>query len=115
VTVYGSGAQTRDYIYVGDVVEAFLAAARLGQPGMWNIGTGLETSVIDLISLIGQSAGRSPSPRFAPPRSGELQRSALDVTRAASDLGWKSSVQLASGIGRVYRWVQAGEPDRARR
>ncbi len=111
--VYGDGSQTRDYVYVGDVVDAMLLAGDAGQPGTWNIGTGAETSVLDLISLIRQVAGREVQPKFAPPRPGELQRSALDVTRAAHELGWKATTPLHQGVTAVYRWVQAGKPDRA--
>jgi UDP-glucose 4-epimerase len=111
--VYGDGSQTRDYIYVGDVVDAFLAAADAARPGTWNIGTGCETSVLELIGLIGQAAGQEPHPQFAAARPGELQRSGLDVTRAGHDLGWKATTSLADGIGAVYRWVKAGQPDRA--
>jgi len=113
--VYGDGSQTRDYVYVGNVVDAFLAAADSAQPGTWNIGTGSETSVLDLVRLIGQAAGQDLQPQFAPPRPGELQRSGLDPTRASHDLGWTSTTPLHKGVAAVYRWVQAGEPDRAER
>jgi UDP-glucose 4-epimerase len=115
LVVYGDGSQTRDYVYVGDVVDAFLAAADSSQPGTWNIGTGYETSVLDLIRLISQVAGQELQPHFAPPRSGELQRSGLDITRASHDLGWQATTPLDEGVATVYRWVQAGEPDRAER
>jgi UDP-glucose 4-epimerase len=111
--IYGDGTQTRDYVYVGDAVAAFLAAADQGRPGIWNFGTGVESSVLDLARLIGEAAGRPVDPQFAPPRPGELQRSALAVERAERDLGWKSAVTLADGVRRVYRWIEAGAPDRA--
>lgn len=109
--VYGDGTQTRDYTYVGDAVAAFLAAA--ARTGIWNIGTGTGTTVLDLVRLIGAVAGRDLRPRFAPPRPGELQRSALDPGRAAHDLGWTATTPLAQGISNVYRWIAAGEPHRA--
>ncbi len=111
--IYGDGTQTRDYVYVGDAVAAFLAAADQGRPGIWNFGTGVESSVLDLAALIGEAAGRGVDPQFAPARPGELQRSALAVERAERDLGWKAAVCLADGVRRVYRWIQAGAPDRA--
>ncbi|WP_433178698.1 NAD-dependent epimerase/dehydratase family protein [Actinoallomurus sp. CA-150999] len=114
-TVFGDGHQTRDYVYVKDVARAFLAASRTDQPGMWNIGTGRETSVRELIDLLGRAAGRDLDPEFAPARAGELQRSALAVDAAARDLGWTPRTTVAEGIEEVYRWVESGSPDRAGR
>ncbi len=111
-TIYGDGTQTRDYVYVGDAVAAFLAAADAGRPGTWNIGTGAETSVLDLAAIIGAAAGRPGEPAFAPQRPGELQRSALAVERARRDLGWRSVMSLAGGVRSVYRWIEAGAPER---
>jgi UDP-glucose 4-epimerase len=111
--IYGDGTQTRDYVYVGDAVSAFLAAADQGRPGIWNIGTGIEVSVLDLARLIGEAAGRDVNPEFAPPRPGELQRSALAADRAWRDLGWRPEVSLADGVSRVYSWIEVGAPDRA--
>lgn len=114
-TVYGDGKTTRDYVYVGDVVDAFLAAAQAPAPGVWNIGTGAETTVLQLADLIGRIAGRAVDPVFAPARPGELQRSALEVSAARRDLGWQAKVPLAEGVRRVYEWVTAGHPPRAPR
>jgi len=112
-TIYGDGTQTRDYVYVGDVVRAFLAAAAHPHPGVWNIGTGREVSVLHLVQIISGSAGREVRPRFSPPRAGELQRSVLAAGRAARDLGWTAQTGLADGIGAVWRWIEAGAPVRA--
>jgi UDP-glucose 4-epimerase len=111
--VYGDGTQTRDYVYISDAVAALLAAADQGRPGIWNFGTGNETSVLRLAELIGETAGRAVEPQFAPGRPGDMQRSALAADRARRDLGWKPTVVLADGVPRVYRWVEAGAPDRA--
>jgi UDP-glucose 4-epimerase len=111
-TVYGDGGQTRDYVYVGDVAEAFVAAARAERPGVWNIGTSRETSVVELVELVGRAAGTRLEPEFAPPRPGEVRRSALQVEAARRDLGWSARTDLADGVGEVYRWVEAGSPDR---
>jgi UDP-glucose 4-epimerase len=112
-TIFGDGLQTRDYIYIGDAVAALLAAADRGRPGTWNIGSGTEVSVLELADVIGQIAGRTVEPIFAPARPGELLRSALTSERAERDLGWTASTPLAAGVARVYRWLEAGAPERA--
>ena len=112
-TIYGDGRQTRDYVYVGDAVRAFLAAGDSGRPGTWNVGAGVEVAVLDLVDIIAAVAGRSIQPAFAAPRAGELQRSAVAPDRAAGELGWRASTPLAEGVRRVYQWIEAGAPDRA--
>jgi UDP-glucose 4-epimerase len=112
-TIYGDGSQTRDYIYVADAVAAILAAADRDRPGTWNIGTGTEVSVLELAAVISKVAGRPVDPVFAPDRPGELQRGALASERAARDLGWTARTPLAEGVARVYRWIEAGAPERA--
>lgn len=112
-TVYGDGRQTRDYVYVGDAVAACLAAADCGRPGTWNIGSGTEISVLDLLMIIGGVAEKNLDPVFAPPRPGELARGALAPDRAWRDLGWRTRTALPDGVARTYRWIEAGTPDRA--
>ncbi len=111
--IYGDGTQTRDYVYVGDTVNAFLAAADRGRPGTWNIGTAVEVSVLDLVAIIAGLAGHPVTPRLAPSRPGELLRSAVAVDRPAGELGWRAQTPLADGVRRVYHWIEAGAPDRA--
>jgi UDP-glucose 4-epimerase len=113
LTIYGDGKQTRDYVYVGDCVAAFLAAAEHGQGGTWNIGNGIEVSVLELATMIAQITGDSSEATFAPARTGELQRSALVSEQAERDLGWKPSVPLGDGVEAVVRWLEAGAPDRS--
>jgi UDP-glucose 4-epimerase len=113
-TIYGDGAQTRDLVYVADAVDAFLAAADSGRPGTWNAGTGTEVSVLELVEVIAGVAGHPVRPLFAPARAGDLTRSSLAVDRAARDLGWRAGTALADGVTTVYRWIEAGAPDRAR-
>jgi len=112
-TIYGDGRQTRDYVYVGDAVGAFLAAADSGRPGTWNIGSGTEVSVLELIGVIAKVAGHAVDPVFAPARPGELLRGALASDRAQRDLGWAATTPLDEGVAKVYRWIEAGTPERA--
>jgi UDP-glucose 4-epimerase len=99
-TIYGDGKQTRDYVYVGDVVTANLAAA--GNPGVGgeiNIGTGRETSVLDIVRILQQEGHRDDfEPEFAEARKGEIERSCLDVSRARELLGWEAATTLAEGM-----------------
>jgi UDP-glucose 4-epimerase len=98
-TVYGDGTQTRDYIYVGDVVAAALAAAASRASGAFNIGTGVETSVLELIENLGELGGSySFEAEFAPPRPGEVQRIALDSGKAQRELDWRAGTGLESGL-----------------
>ncbi len=98
-TVYGDGTQTRDYIYVGDVVDAALAAAASRAGGAVNIGTGREASVLELVEILGRLGGRDDfEPQLAPPRPGEVQRISLDSGLAERALGWKPRVSLEDGL-----------------
>jgi UDP-glucose 4-epimerase len=98
-TVFGDGKQTRDYIYVGDVVAAMLAAAESEATGPVNIGTGVETDVLELVSALGELGGNGDfEPEFAPPRTGEVARISIDPARAASELGWTPQMGLKEGL-----------------
>jgi UDP-glucose 4-epimerase len=98
-TVFGDGKQTRDYIYVGDVVAAALAAGESQVTGPINIGTGRETDVLELAAALGGLGGvEGFEPEFAPPRVGEVQRIALDASRAERELGWRPATDLDEGL-----------------
>jgi UDP-glucose 4-epimerase len=99
-TIYGDGRQTRDYTYVGDIVAANLAAAdRPDVGGPVNIGTGRESSVLDLVAILQQAGDRADfEPQFADARLGEIERSCLDVTRAREELGWEAQTTLSDGM-----------------
>jgi len=105
-TIFGDGRQTRDFVYVDDVVDAFVRAADRGSGLLCNIGTGVETSVNDLYGAMAASAGVDQPPNHAPARVGELARSALDPTRAGIHLGWEPWTELDSGVAEVLRWFQ---------
>jgi UDP-glucose 4-epimerase len=98
-TVFGDGRQTRDYVYVGDVVAANLAAGHSDVRGPINIGTGIETDVLELIQILRELSGaKAFEPRFAPARLGELARSCLDIGRAKQTLGWAPHVEVHEGL-----------------
>jgi UDP-glucose 4-epimerase len=106
--IFGEGTQTRDYVYVGDVARAtLLAIGHYG--GVFNVGTGTETSVLDLFDLCRRVAGSELSATHEPERLGELQRSALDPSLAAAELGFESEVGLEDGLRRTWEWVHAKE------
>jgi UDP-glucose 4-epimerase len=96
-TIYGDGRQTRDYVYVGDVVDAALRAAG-HDGGVYNVGTGVETSVLELYEEIRRATGIERDAVHAPARLGELQRSVLDPAAAERDLGWRAQRTLAAGL-----------------
>jgi UDP-glucose 4-epimerase len=97
--VFGDGLQTRDYVYVGDVVRANLAAHGYSGPEqVFNIGTGVETNVLQLLQTCQHAAGTAATPEHRPARLGELARSALDTARAERELGWRAEVGFAEGL-----------------
>ncbi|MCW2589344.1 MAG: nucleoside-diphosphate-sugar epimerase [Mycobacterium sp.] len=112
--VFGDGSAARDYVYVDDVVEAFMRAAHTpdGTIGTYNIGTGRQTTVIEVHRLIAEILGNSSPPCFAEARNGELQAIALDATKALTELGWTPRVALSDGIERTIQWLRTAlEPE----
>ena len=106
--VYGDGRQTRDYVYAGDVVEATLPAA--GKPaGVFNVGTGRETSVLELLEACLTVSGAKLEPVFDPPRLGELQRSVLEPGLAERQLGFRARTELADGLASTWAAVTGKE------
>src|SRR5580658_2016682 len=94
VTIFGDGEQTRDFVFVDDVVDAFVRAATRGGGLVLNIGTGKEVSVNELARVMGQRSGATSTPMHAPARVGEIQRSSLDPERAGIHLGWQAWTEL---------------------
>jgi UDP-glucose 4-epimerase len=113
--IRGDGLQTRDFIFVGDVVGANLRALASKQPGAFNIGTGVETSVAAVVAELCDAAGFEGSPLSEPSPIGEVRRSALDTQRALERLGWASSTHVHDGLRRTYEhfreWLDVGRPD----
>ena len=111
VTIYGDGGQTRDYVYVADVVRANVAALESTVSGAFNVGTGIETSVNQLYDALARNAGTSRAAEFGPPRAGEQRRAVILPERAARELGWRPQVELSDGLAQTLRFFR----DRAAR
>lgn len=106
--VFGDGGNTRDYVFVDDVVEAFVRASGPDGGGQrFNVGTGVETSDRQLHSLVAAAAGAPDDPEFHPPRLGDLRQSCLDVGLAKRVLGWEPRVPLADGIRRTVDFFRS--------
>ncbi len=101
LTLFGDGSYERDYVYVGDVVEAVLTSLDGTQTGIYNIGTGVATSVNALIAALAELLGPPPGIVRAPARTAELQRSCLDSAKAARDRLWRPRTALAEGLRRT--------------
>jgi len=99
--VFGDGEQTRDYVYVADIVEAMVAAGSSDVDGTFNIGTGVETSVLELGRMISEACSCPFEPEMAPPRAGEVQRIAIASTRAELELGWRAETALPDGLAQT--------------
>lgn len=103
--IFGDGGQTRDYVFAGDVARANLIA--LGAPsGSYNIGTGIETSVNELVKELETASGRVVRVEHAEERAGEVQSISLDIELAGSVLGWKPEVQLSEGVKNTWDWFR---------
>jgi UDP-glucose 4-epimerase len=100
-TIYGDGTQTRDYVYVGDVVDANLRAGDAEVTGSYNVGRGVETSVLDIVHALAAHSSNGFEPDHAPARTGEVQHIALDTSRTRAELGWEAQVDLDQGLART--------------
>ena len=114
LTIFGDGGQTRDYVYVGDVARANLAAATTKLPPAagvdsraFNIGTSIETDVVELANILKEVSGGSSEIVHAPARAGEQRRSAVQNGKAAKVLGWKPQMSLREGLRDTYQWFAA--------
>jgi UDP-glucose 4-epimerase len=105
--VFGDGTNTRDYVFVDDVVDAFIrASGPTGGGQRFNIGTGVETSDRQLHSAVAAAAGAPDAPEFDPPRLGDLKRSCLDIGLARRVLGWRPKVALDDGVRRTVEYFR---------
>lgn len=105
-TIFGDGRQTRDFTFVGDVVNAVVAASGSDDYGPFNVGRTQETSVLDLIAALAPHAaeGVDFTPEFAPERKGEIKRSVLDCSKAERELGWRADVDIFEGMRLTLEW-----------
>ena len=103
--IFGDGKQTRDFVYVGDVVAGLLAASASLGGSVYNIGTGVATAVGELHRLCVEVAGAEHEPQFGPARAGDLRDSVIDPSRAAQELGWRAERTLEAGLAETWRAV----------
>ena len=103
-TIYGDGKQTRDYVYVLDVVDALIKSAETDDNLFLNIGTGVETSVNELVSILAEKISWDGEPEYAPSREGELLRSVLNNERAKGEIGWEPKYTLDTGLDELISW-----------
>ena len=106
VTINGDGAQTRDYVYVGDVARMSQLALERDVTGPVNIGTGIETDVNGLAALLLEAAGSRSTVQHGPAKGGEQRRSVVDIGHAASAFGWRPEVSLREGLGRTVEFFR---------
>ena len=106
-TIFGSGEQTRDFVFVKDAVDAALKALDLllsGKSAVFNVGTNKETSINTLYSLILEKTGKSAQPNFAPSKIGDIKRSCLDCSKIKKELGWYPQYSLDQGLSKTVKW-----------
>ena len=106
-TIFGDGRQTRDFVYVEDVCDAFLRAADTGDGELVNIGTGREVSVLDLYETVAEVTGFTGSPMFVDPKPGDLERAVVNPSKAKKVLGWEAWTSLHDGIAETVQWYRS--------
>ena len=112
-TIFGDGTSARDYVYVGDIVEANRAALTRGEGGVFNIGTGELTTIEEVFSTVRAAAGEAlgheiqSAPDYAPLRAGEVERICLDASRAREELGWTAQTEFGAGVRETVAWLAA--------
>jgi len=106
LTIFGDGHQTRDFVFITDVVQANISAAEAAVQGVYNIGTGQQTSVIELANLVLESAGRHSTIRHQPPRAGEIRHSFADISKA-KEFGYNPKHSIKEGIEKTIPSIEA--------
>jgi UDP-glucose 4-epimerase len=114
-TIYGDGRQTRDLVFVDDIVDALVRSVERAPGLMINVGTGRETSVQDLYDVLARLLQYKEPARHSPPRAGDISRSALDSSRAEIHLGWTAFTGLEAGLRQTIDWFRSTGAARTRR
>jgi UDP-glucose 4-epimerase len=104
--IYGDGSQTRDYTFVGDIVNANVIATKGNHNGIYNIGTGIETSVQQIFDALKNAIGCDLEPIYAKERLGEIQRICLAADKAREELGWKPEDDIKSGFAKTVEFYR---------
>jgi UDP-glucose 4-epimerase len=111
IDIWGDGSVVRDYVYIGDAVDALLKAARrpspAGEPRVFNLGSGRGTSLKELVAAIEALLGRPVKVNYSAARALDVPVNVLDASAAAKHLGWRASTPLAEGLRRTYEWLRA--------
>lgn len=110
-TINGDGKQTRDYVYISDIVEANNIALKTAKIGAFNIGTGIETNVIEIYEQIKKQSERNILALHGPAKPGEQRRSCLDTTKAKKILGWQAKTDLIKGLRQTYHYFNIGQKE----
>jgi UDP-glucose 4-epimerase len=106
-TIFGPGDKTRDYTHVSDIDQANITALDLGKNGIYNIGTGIETSDQEIFDTLANVLGYKGPPIYAPVRKGEVYRICLECSKARKELGWSPRLSLKEGIAQTATYYRA--------
>jgi len=112
ITIHGDGGQTRDFVYVRDVVQANLRAMASGAAGIFNIARGEQTDLNTLAGIMMQASGRKVTVQHGPSRAGDIRHSLAEISRAHEVLGWKPAYDLEEGLSETMRWIESEAADR---
>ncbi|MHA2346204.1 MAG: NAD-dependent epimerase/dehydratase family protein [Candidatus Hodarchaeales archaeon] len=106
VEIFGNGSDTRDYIYVKDIADICIKAMNSDKNDTYNAGTGIETTLLELIDVVSKVTNRTVEKKFCPPRPGDVKKIALDSSKAKSELNWSPTTNLKEGIQHTWKWYK---------
>jgi UDP-glucose 4-epimerase len=112
IEIWGDGSVVRDYLYVSDLAEFCVLAARGNEVGAFNVGSGEGRSINEIIEIIRAATGVEIKPHFKPGRAVDVPRSVLDISRAEKYFGWRPKTSISDGIAQAWDWARAPRPDR---